>query len=66
MNLATSLAKTFRLTEKSAIHLRLDAFNTPNHVNFGNPVGNLSSALFGRSNSAQDPRQVQLGARFEF
>jgi len=59
------LAKRVRVGRASVEGL-IEAFNVANHVNFNSPVGNLASALFGRPNTANDPRQVQLGVRFEF
>jgi hypothetical protein len=59
------LAKRVRLGRASVEGL-IEAFNVTNHVNFNSPVGNLASALFGRPNSASDPRQVQIGVRIEF
>lgn len=43
-----------------------EAFNATNRVNFGAYTGNIQSAFFGRSQSASDPRQVQLGLRVDF
>lgn len=59
------LAKRVRLGRASVEGI-IEAFNVTNHVNFNNPVGNLASALFGNPNTANDPRQVQLGVRVEF
>jgi hypothetical protein len=59
------VAKRFRIARVQAEGL-VEAFNLANHVNRGSPVGNLASSAFGRSNSASDARQVQLGVRFEF
>ena len=59
------LAKRVRLG-RASIEGLIEAFNVTNHVNFNNPVGNLASALFGNPNTANDPRQVQLGVRVEF
>jgi hypothetical protein len=44
----------------------VDAFNVLNHVNFGKPVGNLSSPFFGRSVGALPPRRLQMLVRFQF
>jgi hypothetical protein len=45
----------------------VEAFNATNHVNPGNPVGNLRSSAFGQSTGlAGNPRQVELGFRFDF
>ncbi len=46
--------------------LAVDAFNVLNHVNFGRPVGNLSSPFFGHSISAGPPRRLQVLVRFQF
>jgi len=71
-------AKTFRLvTAKTEKHRKaentgasatvaVDAFNVLNHVNFGRPVGNLSSPFFGHSISAGPPRRLQVLVRFQF
>src|SRR5262245_9101086 len=59
------LAKRVRLGRASVEGI-IEAFNVTNHVNFNSPVGNLASALFGNPNTANDPRQVQLGVRVEF
>src|SRR6267378_5424980 len=72
------LAKTFRLgAAKAGKHKKeentgasatvaVDAFNVLNHVNFGRPVGNLSSPFFGDSISAGPPRRLQVLVRFQF
>ncbi|HYU79239.1 MAG TPA: hypothetical protein VEK56_09645, partial [Vicinamibacterales bacterium] len=45
----------------------IEAFNTTNRANYGNPVGNLRSATFGKSTGlAGAPLQVELGFRVEF
>jgi Carboxypeptidase regulatory-like domain/TonB dependent receptor len=59
------VAKEIRIG-RTRLEALVEAFNVTNRANFGNPVGNLASALFGQFNSAQDPRQVQLGFRVEF
>lgn len=49
------------------LELLAEAFNLGNRANLGAPVGNLSSSLFGQSVTlAGNPRQVQLGVRFDF
>src|SRR5262249_36552244 len=58
-------AKKFRIGRTSVEGL-VEAFNVTNRVNFDNIVGNLASSQFGRPNIAFNPRQVQLGVRFEF
>jgi hypothetical protein len=44
-----------------------EAFNLANHVNFGNPTGNVRSSSFGRSTGIQGQmRQVEIGVRVDF
>ena len=59
------LAKRFAVGRTRA-ELLVDAFNVTNRTNLNNPIGNLASPNFGRSTTAGDARQVQLGVRFEF
>jgi len=46
--------------------LVVEAFNATNRVNYNAFTGSIQSAFFGRPQSADNPRQVQLGARFDF
>ena len=46
--------------------LSVDAFNLPNHVNYQNYVGSLSSPFFGRAVSTQPARRIQAGLRLQF
>ena len=52
--------RNYRLT------FRIEASNLLNHTNFGAFNGVISSPLFGRPNSADDPRRINLGVRFSF
>jgi carboxypeptidase family protein/TonB-dependent receptor-like protein len=40
--------------------------NLLNHTNFANYSGVLTSPFFGRANAALNPRQIELGVRFNF
>jgi Carboxypeptidase regulatory-like domain/TonB dependent receptor len=40
--------------------------NALNHRNFNNPSGVMTSPFFGQSTTAQAPRMVELGVRFNF
>jgi len=46
-----ALRREFRLAERRAIELRMEAFNAPNQANFADPAEFLSSPMFGRSAS---------------
>ena len=85
-----SLFKNFNVTESVRLQLRLETFNTFNHVEFGGNTSNPSTSNAGvnntiggfagpgiapdaanvgnsgKFNSARDPRQIQLGAKFYF
>jgi Carboxypeptidase regulatory-like domain/TonB-dependent Receptor Plug Domain/TonB dependent receptor len=62
-----ALMKDFRITENTRFELRGEAFNSLNHVNFGNPDGRVSDGpSFGRITSALDPRLVQLAGKLYF
>ena len=46
-----ALNRRFALTDQINLQMRADVFNVFNHPNFGDPVGDLGSSLFGRSTS---------------
>jgi hypothetical protein len=46
-----ALNRRFALTDQIVLQMRADVFNVFNHPNFGDPVGDLGSGLFGRSTS---------------
>jgi len=54
--------------EGKSFELRVEGFNMFNHPVYGVPNANLSNAaLFGRvTGIANQPRQLQLGAKFKF
>jgi Carboxypeptidase regulatory-like domain len=63
-----ALMKDTYVTESMYFELRLESFNTFNHVNFNLPGSNVNSSTFGRvtSDSTIGPRTVQLAAKFYF
>jgi len=68
-NLDMAIEKNTRITEKSNLQLRLEAYNAFNHTNFGTPNNNVDSSNFGRITAIRqftNSRLVQLGAKFIF
>jgi len=67
-NVDLSLAKKTALTERAKLTFSLGFFNLFNHVNFLDPAVNLQSPqTFGViTTQGNDPRQIQLGLRFNF
>ena len=71
-----SLEKTTKVTEGTALIVRVDAFDLLNHVNFGNPtlsVTGAATSTFGQISAtrtavgdAGSSRQLQFAMRFEF
>jgi hypothetical protein len=71
-----SLEKTTKITETTALVLRVDAFDLLNHVNFANPTlsaTGLATSTFGQISAtrtavgdAGSSRQLQFAARFQF
>jgi len=73
-----SLFKNFNFSESRRLQLRLETFNTWNHVQFAGVNNSISTqgaglptnaSLVGNSgkiNSTRDQRQIQLGAKFYF
>ena len=72
-----ALMKEIPVREQMRFELRLETFNTFNHVNFNNPQStfgsggsstNVNSSFLGRvtSDSNIGPRIVQLAAKFYF
>jgi hypothetical protein len=74
-----SLSKRFQVKERAKFEIRLDAFNALNHTQFNDvnttltanspfdANGNLVNKTgFGAVTSVRPPRNLQLGARFEF
>lgn len=69
-NVNTELAKDVKIPwfthEGATLELRADFFNLFNRVNLTQPVGDLSSSLFGRSTNQNLPRATQLGVHIDF
>ena len=53
-------------TKRFRLELYAQAFNLFNHTNLGSFVGVQTSPFFGQATSAQMPRRLELGTRFNF
>lgn len=62
-NVDLSISKSFRMGERVNLQVRADMFNSLNHVNYGSPTTDVTSATFGEINGAGGMRVVQLNAR---
>jgi len=65
-NINVSLVKNAKLSERAALQCRLEAFNFLNRTNFDLPDIFFGSPTFGKIQSAQSPRRVQLGLKLLF
>jgi len=62
-----SAHKEFRIVENHAVQFRLEAFNFPNHPNWGNPDISMTSSTFGRINSTRtNMREIQVALKYMF
>ncbi len=61
-----SLLKNFRLGERARIQLRFESFNTFNHGSPNAINTTIGSSSFGQVTGYHDPRNLQLGAKFQF
>ena len=66
--LDASLFKTFQLHENYNFEIRGECYNVANTPNFGNPSNSIGGTSFGSvgATQANDPRILQLTARFNF
>ena len=72
-NADIALQKDFTIREKLTAQLRVDGFNAFNHINFGNPGGNVLNGSSSGNITAgpgiagyTNPRQLQFSGRFQF
>jgi hypothetical protein len=66
-NWDASLFKNFVLKEQTRFELRAEAFNLPNHPQFGLPNQSIGNAQVGSiTSTVGNPRQLQVGLRFQF
>jgi hypothetical protein len=64
----SSLAKTFRITERVKFDLRVDARNVLNNPSFDNPTAVITSTIFGRINDSvtNNARRIQVSGKLSF
>jgi hypothetical protein len=70
-----SLTKTFSIRERYQAQFRMDAYNAFNHINLGNPGGNIDSAggnsigggpFPAGTGGTTNPRQLQFTVHLQF
>lgn len=68
VNVDVNLSKAFFIGEGTGrnVNVFINATNALNRVHYGTPSGVLTSPNFGRPTSASDPREVEVGLRFQF
>ena len=68
MNFDLNLSKAFFLRGSggSNVNVFANLTNAFNRVHYGQPSGVLSSSNFGKSTSASNPREIEIGFRFQF
>jgi hypothetical protein len=59
-----SMDKNFKFGERKYLQFRIEAYNLPNRVGFGNPQTNPTNSAFGTIGSqANTPRRIQSGIK---
>jgi len=66
VNVDLGVSKHILVTEGKQFTLQAAFFNLFNHTNFSNPVSDINSGQFGKSQSDAGPRVGQLSVRFDF
>jgi hypothetical protein len=66
VDFATSLYKSFAITEGMHFEFRAESFNTFNHTEFNNVDQKLGDGNFGQVTNTWDPRVLELGGKFVF
>jgi hypothetical protein len=62
----TSLFKNVKFGERATLQLRLETFNTFNHGSPSSVDTGINDGSFGQVNGYHIPRNVQIGAKFNF
>jgi hypothetical protein len=65
-NIDLALAKNTKISERTELQLRLDAFNVLNHPIWTSILTDVFNSRFGQLTGTNTPRTVQINARFQF
>jgi hypothetical protein len=71
-NISFNVSKAFEIRASSSggapmnVNVFANVSNAFNHTNFGTPIGVQTSPLFGQPISAFNPREIEIGLRFQF
>ena len=60
------VTRTFTIREGQTLQFCAETFNIPNHVSPGNPITATNNLNFGRIQTADDPRIMQLALKYVF
>src|SRR5262249_54436462 len=63
-DLDTALSRVFKVREAQNLEVRFEAFNVLNHFRMNDPTTSISSPLFGKVTTAQDPRIMQFALKY--
>jgi hypothetical protein len=66
INTDMGVEKDTKLTERTALNLRLEMFNVFNHANFTDVIGNANSSQFGQATNTASARIGQISGKFIF
>ncbi len=66
MSINLSVSRRIRFRESTALQVRAECFNMPNHPNFNLPENRVDIISGGTISRAKNSRNFQLGARLEF
>jgi hypothetical protein len=66
VNFSTSLYKSFSITERAHVELRIESFNTFNHAEFNSIDTGNNDGNYGKATATWDPRVLELGGKFVF
>ncbi len=62
-----SVHKQFQIVENQALQFRFEAFNLPNHPNWGKPDITRTSSSFGKIRSTRtNMREIQVALKYMF